>query len=94
MAGELHIEGKRKPDRKTDVYASGGLILTVMSGKPPFWGLRDSAILLRIIQNRTPKSEEHPELPPDDELWNLMRRCWDTDPNARPTMREVRREVR
>ncbi|KAG8937956.1 hypothetical protein FRC00_008302 [Tulasnella sp. 408] len=94
MAGELHTEGKRKPDRETDVYAFGGLILTVMSGKPPFYGLRDSAIILRIILNRTPKPEEHPDLPPDDDLWNLMRHCWDTDPTARPTMREVLWELR
>lgn len=65
----------------------------VMSGKPPFWGHRNSAIILRIIQAQIPKSEEHPNLPPDDDLWNLIRRCWDTEPTARPTMREVLREV-
>lgn len=94
MAGELLQEDKRRPDRESDVYAFGGLILAVMSGKPPFWGqVRDATIILRIIQGPTPKSEEHPNLPPDDDLWNLIRRCWNTDPTARPTMREVLREL-
>ncbi|KAG9025147.1 hypothetical protein FS837_005065, partial [Tulasnella sp. UAMH 9824] len=89
MAGELHIDEKRRLNLETDVFAFGGLILTVMSGKPPFSGLRDSIILLRIIEDQIPKPEEHLDLPRGDHLWNLIRRCWDKNPEARPTMQEV-----
>ncbi|KAG8917837.1 Ankyrin repeat and protein kinase domain-containing protein 1, partial [Tulasnella sp. 417] len=93
MAGELHIDEKRRPNLETDVFAFGGLILTVMSGKPPFPGLRDSIILLRIIGNQTPRPEEHPDFPRGDHLWNLIHRCWDKNPASRPTMQEVLREL-
>ncbi|KAG9027828.1 hypothetical protein FS837_004158, partial [Tulasnella sp. UAMH 9824] len=92
MAPELLEEERSRPNRETDVYAFGGLILAVMSGKPPFGHLREVTILRRISRGQTPKSDEHPDLPPDDELWNLVRRCWDINPTARPTMREVLRE--
>ncbi|KAG8902384.1 Receptor-interacting serine/threonine-protein kinase 1 [Tulasnella sp. 408] len=87
MAPELLKEERPRPKRESDVYAFGGLILAVMSGKPPFGGLREVPILVRIGLDQMPKSEEHPALPPDDELWNLMRRCWDINPTARPTLR-------
>ncbi|KAG8912627.1 hypothetical protein FRC00_004111, partial [Tulasnella sp. 408] len=86
MAPELLEEERPRLNRKTDVYAFGGLILAVMSGKPPFGRLREVTILRRISQGQTPKSDEHPDLPPHDELWNLIRRCWSTNPTTRPTM--------
>ncbi|KAG8917276.1 hypothetical protein FRC01_002567, partial [Tulasnella sp. 417] len=93
MATELHREEKQRPDRQTDVYAFGGLILAVMSGKPPFWGLRDATILLHIVKYETPKPEEHPDLPPDDGLWSLIRHCWRSKRTARPAMREILSEL-
>ncbi|KAG8919899.1 hypothetical protein FRC01_001045 [Tulasnella sp. 417] len=90
MAPELHLEATQRPDLQTDIYAFGGLILSVMSGKPPFWDLpREGTIILRIVRYETPKPEEHPDLLPDDELWNVIRLCWDAKRTTRPAMREV-----
>ncbi|KAG8920227.1 hypothetical protein FRC01_000865 [Tulasnella sp. 417] len=91
MAGEL-FEGE-KPNRESDVYAFGGLILTVMSGKPPFTGLREPIIMRRVIQNQPPKPEDHSELPLGDPLWSLMRCCWHQNPRLRPTMQGVLAEL-
>lgn len=63
-----------------------------MSGKPPFSGLRDAAILLRIIGYSIPTPEEHPGL--SDHLWSLLRRCWAKNPSARPAIRGILLEVR
>ncbi|KAG9041571.1 hypothetical protein FS837_012078 [Tulasnella sp. UAMH 9824] len=90
-AGEL-VAGQ-KPSLESDVYAFGGLILTVMSGKAPFYGLADQVIIRRVMQDQPPKPAHHPNLPADDPLWTLIRRCWDKTPTARPTMREVLLEL-
>ncbi|KAG8955542.1 hypothetical protein FRC00_005323, partial [Tulasnella sp. 408] len=91
MAGELFAG--HKPNRETDVYAFGGLMLTVMSGKIPFDGLAEQVVILRVLQDQPPKPDHHPNLPADDPLWKLMRRCWDKTATARPTMREVLVEI-
>ncbi|KAG8973031.1 hypothetical protein FRC05_009146 [Tulasnella sp. 425] len=91
MAPEL-FAGK-KSSLETDVYAFGGLILTVMSGKPPFDDLPHEVILYRVSSDEPPIPEDHPNLPAHDPLWKLMRRCWNYDPTARPTMQRVLREI-
>ncbi|KAG8950904.1 hypothetical protein FRC04_006968, partial [Tulasnella sp. 424] len=91
MASELFAG--QKADLAADVYAFGGLILTVMSGRPPFDGLLYHVILRRVMQNEPPVPKDHPNLPAYDTLWKLMRRCWDKTPAARPGMLEVLREL-
>ncbi|KIO16631.1 hypothetical protein M407DRAFT_85788, partial [Tulasnella calospora MUT 4182] len=91
MASELF--NGQKPDLQSDVFAFGGLILTVMSGKAPFDGILYQGILGRVMQDRPPRWRDHPNLPAEDTLWKLMRRCWAKNPAARPTIREVLLEV-
>ncbi|KAG8954936.1 hypothetical protein FRC04_010420 [Tulasnella sp. 424] len=93
MAGELFIGENARPGRETDVYAFRGLILTVMSGNAPYFKLRGANIMLQAMQYWPPKPEDHPNLPPSDPLWSLIRRCWSKTPSARPTMREVLGEL-
>ncbi|KIO32984.1 hypothetical protein M407DRAFT_18140 [Tulasnella calospora MUT 4182] len=64
-----------------------------MSGKRPFDGLDEPTILLRILQYKQPRQEDHLELPSSDLLWSLMRRCWSINRKPRPTMQEVVREL-
>ncbi|KIO27715.1 hypothetical protein M407DRAFT_72743, partial [Tulasnella calospora MUT 4182] len=92
IASELWAE--ETPTCNSDVYAFGGLILTVMSGKAPFCGLQDHIVVARVVQGEPPRPEDHPDLPQSDPLWSLMRRCWDHCSTARPTMRKVLWEVR
>ncbi|KAG9042851.1 hypothetical protein FS837_010310 [Tulasnella sp. UAMH 9824] len=57
-------------------------------------GQKASFILRRIMEDEPPKPEDHPVLPAQDSLWELMRRCWDQRPAARPTIFEVLIELR
>ncbi|KAG8946587.1 hypothetical protein FRC04_011565 [Tulasnella sp. 424] len=91
MARELFAG--ENPSPESDVYAFGGLILTVMSGKAPFEGLPHLVMLRRVMLDEPPIPMEHPYLPANDPLWKLMHRCWNKDPTARPTMQEVRQEL-
>ncbi|KAG8930929.1 hypothetical protein FRC01_002065, partial [Tulasnella sp. 417] len=83
----------QRPSRESDVYAFGGLILTVMSGKAPYHGLLHQVILRRVMQDQPPNPKNHPKLPANDPLWALMRRCWNKTPALRPTIREVLLEL-
>ncbi|KAG8923335.1 hypothetical protein FRC01_012879, partial [Tulasnella sp. 417] len=50
--------------------------------------------IIRTIRGEPPTPAEHPELPEYDTLWSLLRRCWDPNPSARPTMQEIIHELR
>ncbi|KAG8940442.1 hypothetical protein FRC04_005269 [Tulasnella sp. 424] len=93
MAMELFAEDTPRANRESDVYAFGGLILRVMSGKAPYEGVAPGMILLRVMTGKQPESKDHPELPASDPLWGLMRKCWNSDASSRPLMSEVVAEV-
>lgn len=89
MAREILAEGGSKCSLQSDVYAFGGLMLAVMSGKSPFFGLETVQVMVQILQYQQPKSEDYPEIPSSYPLWSLIRSCWDQIPLARPRMLEV-----
>ena len=64
-----------------------------MSRKAPFDGLLHQVVLGRVTLDEPPIPKDHPNLSARDPLWKLMRRCWNHDPTARPTMQEVLREA-
>ena len=43
--------------------------------------------MLEIMRGERPPRPTHPAL--KDQLWVLMRRCWDQDPRSRPEVVEV-----
>ncbi|KAG8994575.1 hypothetical protein FRB90_000390 [Tulasnella sp. 427] len=94
MAGELLVDEYSRSNCETDVYAFGGLILAVMSEKPPFFGLTKTNILLRMVLHKEPpRVEDHPLLLPSDSLWNLIHRCWHEVPQHRPSMSQILDEL-
>ncbi|KAG8712711.1 hypothetical protein FRC09_019550 [Ceratobasidium sp. 395] len=77
---------------EADVYALGMTILEVITGKLPYAGLQDMAVMNSINSKRHPKrSEEH--IPTTsvsgDALWSLLSRCWGFEPGSRPTAQWV-----
>ncbi|KAG8915675.1 hypothetical protein FRC01_003547 [Tulasnella sp. 417] len=68
QAKEL-IVGDSLPTTMSDLYAFGGLILSTLSGKQPFWKAKTSALtLISIANGSTPLEEDHPEIDPRAEL--------------------------
>ncbi|KAG9048230.1 hypothetical protein FS837_000429 [Tulasnella sp. UAMH 9824] len=94
MAAELFAEENPRSSLQTDVYAFGGLTLAVLSGKSPFFELKPIEVIAGVMQGRQPRAEDHPELPSLDPLWSLIRRCWDKNPDARPSMKKFLQEHR
>lgn len=66
-----------------------------MTGSPPFAQVDTPAkVMFRILQEKHPKPEEHPQLLSNDPLWSLIRRCWNRDRQKRPILLELESMVR
>ncbi|KIO21280.1 hypothetical protein M407DRAFT_245524 [Tulasnella calospora MUT 4182] len=92
-AKELLCEGNST--MMSDVFALGMFILEVMTNKPPFFKIsREAMVLVAITNGDVPATEDYPELPTVDPLWDIMRECWAQEPTERPTMVEVLDKLR
>lgn len=61
----------------------------VFTGAVPFSDMTSFMAMLVIMKGQRPPRPTHPAF--TDELWTLMQRCWDSDPNLRPGVSEVLR---
>ncbi|KAG8918570.1 hypothetical protein FRC01_001791, partial [Tulasnella sp. 417] len=78
------------PTTSGDVYAFAGLILLTMSGKNPFWRKKNGAVrIAAICMDEIPHPRDHRRLDAADPLWGLLRECWSSEPERRPTMETV-----
>lgn len=88
MAPE-QVEG-RNPSGAIDVFALGGVLFRILSGRHPFEAEHAHAVMWRIVQEDAPRvSSVLPDVPPelDDLVASMHRR----DPSARPRASEVGR---
>jgi len=76
---------------KTDVYAYGMIVFEVLAGDIPWRGLNQMQIMMQagLQKQRPPVPEEAPA-----DLVALMQRCWDHEPDARPTFAAIKAELR
>jgi serine/threonine protein kinase/ABC-type phosphate transport system substrate-binding protein len=77
----------REHTEKSDVYAMGLIMWSVLTRREPFAdrGARDTDIYTDIIGGTRPQVPS--DSPP--EFVALMARCWNNNPNRRPTMQAV-----
>ncbi|KDN51718.1 hypothetical protein RSAG8_00266, partial [Rhizoctonia solani AG-8 WAC10335] len=84
----------------SDMWSFGMLCLEVLTGQPPFYPKHriDGQVIATLIQGNLPERPEPQEAMYQrglsDEMWNLMNRCWEWKPSARPEMRNLASEVR
>lgn len=50
-------------------------------------------MVLLVGDGAMPDPGSHPKLPESDSLWELMRRCWTSEPAERPSMSQIIQEV-
>ena len=76
---------------KTDVYAYGMVVFEVLAGDLPWAGLGYPQIITQVLVkgSRPPPPEGAPA-----DLVALMQRCWDHEPDARPTFAAIKAELR
>ncbi|KAH7325454.1 kinase-like domain-containing protein [Rhizoctonia solani] len=80
-----------------DVYAFGMTILEAFTGSVPYEGLLDVAVMRNLMARVLPVRPEK-QFPignrQADLLWNLMTRCWEGEPQKRPSALHVRDEMK
>ncbi|KAG8896676.1 hypothetical protein FRB99_008763 [Tulasnella sp. 403] len=82
---------------KSDVYAFGMTICEILSGRVPLHDLQDHAVYLQVSQNRARPSRDplaNSKGRPYAGLWEIAERCWEQEPDKRPEMETVLRDMK
>ncbi|EMD37197.1 hypothetical protein CERSUDRAFT_124144 [Gelatoporia subvermispora B] len=85
------------PSRESDVYAFAMSMFEITNDHPPFPGLWDDTVALRVASGERPYPVHRPPEPPSSSLYatirGLIQECWHQDAMSRPHIDEVQRRV-
>jgi serine/threonine-protein kinase len=88
MAPE-QLEARPDADARVDLYALGGILFFMLTGRCPFEASSLPELLIRVWSDPAPRLRDlRPDAP--ESLDGLIDRALSKDPNARPTVREFR----
>ncbi|KAG8908796.1 hypothetical protein FRB99_003034 [Tulasnella sp. 403] len=78
---------------RSDVYAYGILIAEVLSEEVPYPDCLDSGAVILSVKIDRVRPPRKPALSPSGvsygPIWDVAERCWDENPEARPSMQDV-----
>ncbi|KAG9259965.1 receptor-interacting serine/threonine-protein kinase 4-like [Astyanax mexicanus] len=79
-----------KPSFSSDIYSYGVLLWSVLTGKEPYDSVLSSLVRFRIPKGDRPdlRSVDTSKAAGLSDLTNLMQRCWNSDPNLRPSFKD------
>src|SRR6266542_661122 len=72
-------------DKKSDIYSLGVLLWEITSGYPPFLNTSIYALITKIVSG----FREQPIADTPPAYIRLYQKCWDDNPNIRPTVDDV-----
>jgi len=76
--------------KAADVFAFGMFGAEIFTGKIPFEEQRNEAVVLHILRGGRPEMPENAQaVGLTGEIWKLLERCWQQNPNKRPAITEV-----
>ena len=90
LTPERFGSSKRQLMRESDCYLLGMVIYGILSGSVPFGTSNPLAVFCKVLNG------EHPERPQGDagklftdDIWNVLERCWKTEPSERASAKDV-----
>jgi hypothetical protein len=85
MAPEM-LDGSGMYDERVDIYGYGIVLWEIMTKKIPYAGMDADQIIAQVGTN-----DIRPTIPPTapDAVRDLIQRCWDRDPDRRPSILET-----
>jgi len=89
QAYEQMVEQKKdmilRITKATDVWAFAMTVVEIITGCVPYSHLRsDPAVIFEVMSGGRPKHQTCPQI--NGEIWQMLEKCWDTDPDRRPSM--------
>ncbi|KAJ7847196.1 kinase-like domain-containing protein, partial [Mycena leptocephala] len=88
QAPELFKEGHNTPD--SDVYAFACVAYQLLTGNHPFWEVRQTVVISKVIDGFRPSKPTVCSAAPElDGLWHLLQECWEEQPTVRPSATEL-----
>jgi len=76
-----------RPTKQSDCYALGMVILEVLNGQAPFAHLKDFIVMRKVVEGERPGRPVGAWF--TDDLWRMLNRCWETQPESRPGIEAV-----
>ena len=76
-----------RPTKPSDCYALGMVIYETVSGHLPFHEDKDLTVFVKVLNGERPPRE----VLFTDSLWKMLGRCWEPQPDARPSIEGVLR---
>ncbi|OCB89265.1 kinase-like protein [Sanghuangporus baumii] len=96
MSPELFFSESR-PNAASDIWALGMVLLELMSHDMPYCGMKNAAQVVIAVNNgilpARPENDDVIHRGLSDDLWGLMRRCWEREPDGRPSSGNVLAEL-
>ena len=78
--------------KHSDCYALGMVIYEVLSGRIPFYGRHDYAVVVGVLKGERPgkpRGEGGTRFTGD--IWDTLECCWKSSPGDRPSIKDVLR---
>lgn len=92
MSPELMSGDASIPTKESDVYAYAMTCYEILSGDVPFKSIsNDMVILYKVTKGQRPDRTESFH---SDFIWDIITRCWEQEPNDRPSTEEVLELIR
>jgi serine/threonine protein kinase len=96
LAGEEYERATMR--KESDIWSLGTLVLEAFTGTVPYPHIPDSAyVAARVVSGERPVRPvgwDVVKYGMDDDLWDLLCACWDSDVSRRPTLGRVAGVVR